>query len=68
MLCVLIRITALCLPTKGEGGHAGFSADHVGVSVGVGVGIGLTDLCQQYLLNQLMEFHQINLDISLGQA
>ena len=38
----------------------GFSADPFGV--------GVTDLYPRYLLNQLMEFHQICLDISLGQA
>ena len=59
-----LRQTFLCPPTKGEGGHIGFSAD----PVGVGVGVGVTDLYPRYLLNQLMEFHQICLDISLGQA
>ena len=45
-------------------GHIGFSAD----PVGEGIGFGLTDLYPPYFLNQLMELHQICLDISLGQA
>ena len=59
-----LKVKRLRPPTKGEGGHIGFSAD----PVGVGVGVGVTDLYPRYLLNQLMEFHQICLDISLGQA
>ena len=47
-------------PTKGEGGHIGFTADPVGVGVGVGVRVGVTDLYPRDLLNQLMEFHQIS--------
>ena len=66
------RKAEFCLPTKGERGHIDFSADPVGVGVGVGVSVGVcvvvTDLYPLYLLNQLMEFHQICLDISLGQA
>ena len=48
-------------PTKDEGGHIGVSAYPVGV--------GVTRLLYPHnLLNQLMEFHQICLDISLRQA
>ena len=52
------------------GGHIGFGADpiDVGVGVGAGIGVGVTDLYPRYVLNQLMEFRQICLDILLGQA
>ena len=48
-------------PTKGEGGHIGFSA---------GPCRRWHDkfLYPRYLLNQLMEFHETCMDISLGQA
>ena len=62
----MLLFSLIISPTKGEGGHIGFSVDPVGV--GVGVGVGVTDLYPRYLLNRLMEFHQICLDILLGQA
>ena len=57
----LLAIDLLCPPTKGEGGHIGFSAD-------------LKHWCQhghdsvlylRYLLNIWMEFHQTCIDTSL---
>ena len=59
----------LCPPTKGEvggggGGDIGFSSD----PVSTGIGVGMTGLYPRYLLNHLMEIHQICLDISMGQA
>ena len=40
---VRVFVLLLCPPTKGEGGHIGFSADPVGV--GVRVGVGVTESC-----------------------
>ena len=52
-------------PTKGEGegGHIGFSVDPIGVCWH-----WHEKFLYPHFLNQLMEFHQTILDISLGQA